>query len=77
MSQVTLYLDDETHALMTQCAQASGVSKSRWVSDIIRQHATPTWSSQCLSLAGRFTDFPLRDDAPAASNTKDTPRIGF
>lgn len=77
MSQVTLYLDEETHALMTLSAQAQGVSKSRWVSDLIRQHAAPTWSPECLSLAGRFTDFPLREALPASDTAQDTPRVGF
>lgn len=39
MSQITLYLDDATQALVEQAAQANGVSKSRWVAEIIRKHA--------------------------------------
>jgi len=75
MSQVTLYLDDETQALVEQAAQANGVSKSRWVADIIRKHAGHEWPRNCLALAGRFADFPLREDAPAPA--ADVPRMGF
>jgi predicted transcriptional regulator len=75
MSQITLYLDDATQALVDQAAQANGVSKSRWVSDIIRKYAAHEWPQDCLDLAGRFADFPLREDSPA--QTADLPRLGF
>lgn len=31
MSQITLYLDDTTQALVEEAARANGMSKSRWV----------------------------------------------
>jgi hypothetical protein len=75
VSQITLYLDEATQALVDQAAQAQGVSKSRWVAEIIRKHAAHEWPADCLALAGQFPDFPLRDDdnQPPA----DTPRVGF
>ena len=76
MSQITLYLDDATQALVEQAAKAHGVSKSRWVADIIRQHAAHEWPRDCLELAGRFADFPLREDS-AAPLPVDAPRLGF
>lgn len=75
MSQITLYLDDATQALVEQAALAHGVSKSRWVSDLIRKHAAHEWPRDCLALAGQFPDFPLQGDAPAPA--ADVPRIGF
>ncbi len=75
MSQITLYLDDATQALVDQAAQANGVSKSRWVADLIRKHAAHEWPAACLALAGQFADFPLTDDNPAP--LADTPRLGF
>lgn len=75
MSQITLYLDDATQALVEQAAQASGVSKSRWVADIIRKYASHEWPQDCLDLAGRFADFPLREEG--AAQPPDAPRIGF
>lgn len=74
MSQITLYLDDVTQALVDEAAQASGLSKSRWVAEAIRKYAAHEWPEDCLALAGRFTDFPLREDA---ASTADTPRLGF
>lgn len=76
MSQITLYLDDATQALVDQAAQANGVSKSRWVADIIRKYAVQEWPQDCLALAGRFTDFPLREDA-GSLQPADVPRLDF
>ena len=52
MSQITLYLDDATQALVDEAAKANGVSKSRWVADIIRTYAAHDWPQDCLALAG-------------------------
>lgn len=76
MSQITLYLDDDTQALVEQAAQANGISKSRWVAEIIRKYAAHEWPQDCLALAGRFADFPLREEN-AASLPADVPRLGF
>jgi predicted transcriptional regulator len=74
MSQVTLYLDDDTEALVAHAAKAKGISKSRWVAEAIRQYVQDAWPDECLTLAGAFADFPLRDEAPVG---EDLPRIGF
>ena len=76
MSQITLYLDDATQALVDQAAKAHGLSKSRWVTDIIRKYAAHEWPQDCLALAGRFADFPLREENLAAQ-PEDVPRLGF
>lgn len=76
MSQITLYLDDATQALVDEAARAQGVSKSRWVAEVIRKYAAHEWPQDCLDLAGQFADFPLREDAvPLAAS--DVPRLGF
>ncbi|MEX8522802.1 MAG: CopG family transcriptional regulator [Leptothrix ochracea] len=76
MSQITLYLDDATQALVDQAAAAHGVSKSRWVADIIRKYAAHEWPQDCLDLAGRFADFPLCHESQAPSPA-DVSRVGF
>lgn len=76
MSQITLYLDDATQALVEQAAQANGLSKSRWVAEIIRKYAAHEWPQDCLALAGRFADFPLREGNPS-SQAVDVPRVGY
>jgi hypothetical protein len=77
MSQITLYLDDATQTLVEQAARASGLSKSRWVAEIIRKHANREWPEECLALAGKFPDFPLCDDKNLPFSAKDALRIGF
>ena len=74
MPQITLYLDDVTETLVNQAAQASGISRSRWVAELIRQHAHDAWPKECVALAGAFPDFPLREEPPVEA---DVPRIGF
>jgi hypothetical protein len=76
MSQITLYLDDATQALVEQAALANGLSKSRWVAEIIRKYASHEWPQDCVALAGRFADFPLREEG-SASQPADMPRLGF
>jgi len=77
MSQVTLYLDPETDALLTQSAARSGLSKSSWVARLIRQHARDDWPPECLELAGAFPDFPLRAGDTGAALPPDSPRLPF
>lgn len=76
MPQITLYLDEDTQALVEQAAQAHGLSKSRWVAEIIRKYAGQEWPQDCLALAGRFADFPLREEIPEPP-VVDLPRVGF
>lgn len=76
MSQITLYLDEATQALVDQAAQANGISKSRWVAEIIRKYAAHEWPQDCLALAGRFSDFPLHEESPSTL-TSDAPRLDF
>jgi predicted transcriptional regulator len=76
MSQITLYLDDATQELVDQAAQANGVSKSRWVAEIIRKYAAHEWPQDCLALAGQFADFPLRETSATEQST-DVPRLGY
>jgi hypothetical protein len=76
MSQITLYLDDATHALVERAARANGLSKSRWVAKIIRKYADHAWPQDCLALAGRFVDFPLREEN-TTSLSADVPRVSF
>ncbi len=75
MAQITLYLDDATQALVDQGTQANGVSKSRWVADLIRKHAVHEWPAANLALAGKFASFPLTNGGQPQPG--DTPRLGF
>lgn len=76
MPHITLCLDDATQSLVERAAKAHGVSKSRWVADIIRTHVTQDWPQDCLALAGVFADFPISNEAQAHT-AADVPRLGF
>ena len=52
-------------------------TKSRWVAEIIRKYAAHEWPKDCLELAGRFADFPLRDAGVAQGQSADVSRLGF
>ena len=77
MSQITLYLDEATQALVDRAAVAHGMSKSRWVAEIIRKNAAHEWPKECLDMAGRFADFPLQTEANVSGKTADIPRLSF
>jgi hypothetical protein len=47
------------------------------VADIIRKYAEHEWPQDCLALAGRFADFPLREVDSTADLGTDVPRLGF
>lgn len=76
MAQITLYLDDATQELVDRAAQASGLSKSRWIAEVIRRQAAEEWPQACLAAAGRFPDFPLREESPASTSV-DVARLDF
>lgn len=77
MPQITLYLDDEAESLLRSCAQAAGLSNSRWVAELIRTHAHAEWPAAVLASAGAFPDFPLAESLRSALQTPDLTRIGF
>lgn len=64
MPQITLYLDEETEALLRTRPRAAGLSYSRWVVELIRGNAARTWPPEVAQLAGAFPDFPLREEPP-------------
>ncbi|TAG81450.1 MAG: ribbon-helix-helix protein, CopG family [Burkholderiales bacterium] len=74
MSQITLYLDDETQALIDRAAQANGISKSRWVAELIRKHARSEWPKTFIDAAGSFPEFPLREGDGTNHLPPDLPR---
>jgi hypothetical protein len=62
MGQVTIYLDSETEKKMSTIVKKTGISKSKWVSDLIKQKITTTWPENIVKLAGAWTDLPTAED---------------
>lgn len=74
MGQVTIYLDPNTEAKMRAAAQSMGISKSKWVANLIKEKTVNSWPDFIYELAGAW-----RDDIPNAKEIResignDTPR---
>ena len=73
MAQLTIYLDDETEERMKRAAAEAGVSRSRWVADVIRDKTASEWPEPVRRLAGAWRDFPEVDELRADLG-EDAPR---
>jgi hypothetical protein len=62
MGQVTIYLDSETEQKMNIMVKKTGISKSKWISELIKQKITTTWPENIVKLAGAWTDLPTAED---------------
>jgi len=62
MGQVTIYLDSETEKKMSNVIKKTGISKSKWISDLIKQKMTSTWPENIVKLAGAWTDLQTAED---------------
>ncbi len=62
MGQVTIYLDSETEKKMSNVVKKTGISKSKWISDLIKQKMTSTWPENIVKIAGAWTDLPTAED---------------
>lgn len=59
MAKVTIYLDEETEVLMKRAAEEAGVSRSRWVAEVVREKTASTWPRAVRRLVGAWGDeFP-------------------
>ena len=61
MGQVTIYIDEETEKRMLQIIQERGLSKSRWIAELIREKAATTWPENVVKLAGAWKDLPTAE----------------
>ena len=61
MSQVTIYLDDETDARMRKAASDAGLSRSQWLARLIREKTRDEWPEEVREAAGSWGDFPELD----------------
>jgi hypothetical protein len=58
MGQVTIYLDAETERKMQKIIKKRGISKSKWVSDLIKEKTVSIWPETITELAGAWADMP-------------------
>ncbi len=58
MAQVTIYLTAAAERRVKAAARKSGVSVSRWVSDLVESRTRTDWPLEARELAGAWPDFP-------------------
>ncbi len=54
MSQVTIYMDEETEARTRAAARAAGVSLSRWIAEVLRSRVASAWPADVAALEGSW-----------------------
>jgi hypothetical protein len=62
MGQVTIYLDAETEKRMNAMVQSSGLSKSRWISEIIKEKTERSWPDHIKRMVGIWQDLPTSEE---------------
>lgn len=75
MSQVTIYLDANLAEKAKAAASSQGLSRSKWIAQLIEARLRTSWPESVQQLAGSWSDFP---DAEALHNQgEDLPRESF
>ncbi len=65
MGQVTIYLDSETERKLVNIVRKSGVSKSKWIADLIKEKTSHAWPDHIFDLAGAWKDLPTAEEIRA------------
>lgn len=62
MGQVTIYLDAKTEKKMLESVQASGLSKSKWIAQLIEKNTRTDWPLEVREMSGSWNDFPTVEE---------------
>ena len=62
MGQVTIYLDSESEKKMNRLVNKSGMSKSKWISNLIKEKTANSWPENIVKLAGAWPDLPTAEE---------------
>ena len=62
MGQVTIYLDSETEQKMNIMSKKLGMSKSKWISNLIKEKVATSWPESIVKLAGAWKDLPTAEE---------------
>jgi len=73
MGQITIYLDSETEKRLTSAIKSGGISKSRWIADLIKEKVATNWPENIVALAGAWSDLPTAGEIRAGAG-KDAER---
>ena len=61
MGQLTIYIDNETEKKMTNMVKKSGMSKSKWIAELIREKTANSWPDSVVQVAGSWKDMPTAE----------------
>ena len=73
MGQITIYLDSETEKRLTSAIKSGGISKSRWIADLIKEKVAANWPKNIAALAGAWSNLPTVEEIRAGAG-KDAER---
>ena len=76
MSQVTIYLDPDTDRRLQAAVKAAGISRSKWIAELIRREVAEEWPPAIRALAGAWPDLPEQEDLRKTQGS-DVPRELF
>ena len=62
MGQITIYLDAETEKQLNNVIKNGGISKSRWIADVIKEKVATSWPENIIALAGAWSDMPTAEE---------------
>ncbi len=62
MGQITIYIDVETEKKLLNVVKKSGISKSKWITNLIRDKTADTWPENIVNLAGAWKDMPTAEE---------------
>lgn len=62
MGQITIYLDTDTEKRLATVVKQGGVSKSRWIADLIKEKVATRWPDDIAALAGAWSDLPTAEE---------------
>ncbi len=61
MGQLTIYIDNEIEKKVTNMVKKSGMSKSKWIAELIREKTANSWPDSVIQLAGSWKDMPTAE----------------
>ncbi|MBW2248342.1 MAG: ribbon-helix-helix protein, CopG family [Deltaproteobacteria bacterium] len=62
MGQLTIYIDNDIEKKVNSMVKKSGMSKSKWVAELIRDKTANSWPDSVIQLAGAWKDIPTAED---------------
>ena len=73
MSQVTIYLDEQTDKKLRQTVDKSGLSKSQWITRLIKEKTATEWPEAVREMVGEWQEVSEQDEIRATAG-EDLPR---